>query len=264
VNKNNNLHRAKHQKNDEFYTQLVDIEKELQHYTTHFENKIVYCNCDSANSNFVKYFESNFHKLKLKGIYFSSDDFRSSENIALMQSCDIVVTNPPFSLFREFITQLESLNKKYLVVGHQNAITYKEVFPHIKNNKLWLGIGFKSNIGYFVNKHYTDYAKSSHHKDDMIRVSGVCWYTNLQHNKRNEKLILYKKYNKNDYPKYDNYNAINVNKTIDIPVDYKDLVGVPISFLHKYNADQFEVVDKLNSPVLENKKIYKRIIIKIK
>lgn len=169
-------------------------------------------------------------------------DFRSYECIEILKESDIVVTNPPFSLFREYIAQLIEYEKDFIVVGNQNAITYKEIFPLIKDNKIWLGNGFKGNVGFFKSP-YKDVAVSSHHKEGLIRVSGVMWFTNLDHKKRHEDLELYKKYTPEEYPKYNNYNAINVDKTADIPEDYYDVMGVPITFLDKYNPDQFEIIE---------------------
>lgn len=169
-------------------------------------------------------------------------DFRSEECVELLKEADIVVTNPPFSLFREYVAQLMEYGKKFLIIGNQNAITYKEIFPLIKENKLWLGYGFKGNVGFFINTKYVDYAKSSQHKEGMIRVSGVMWFANLDTAKRHEILTLYKKYSPQDYPKYDNYDAIEVGKTSDIPYDYDGVMGVPITFLDKYNPEQFEIL----------------------
>ena len=169
-------------------------------------------------------------------------DFRSKECIELLKEADIVVTNPPFSLFREYVAQLDEYDKKFLIVGHQNAITYKEIFKLIKENKMWLGNGFKGGAAHFINKHYEDYASAGDHKDGMIRVSGVVWFTNLEISKRNEELILYKKYMPEVYPVYENYNAINVNITKDIPLEYKGEMGVPITFLNKHNPHQFEII----------------------
>ena len=169
-------------------------------------------------------------------------DFRSQESIDLLKEADIVVTNPPFSLFREYVAQLIEYDKKFIIVGHQNAITYKEIFRLIADNKMWLGYGFKGGAAHFINTQYEDYATAGDHKEGMIRVSGVVWFTNLDINKRHEDLILYKPYTTEEYPTYDNYNAINVNKTKDIPVDYKGFMGVPITFLDKHNPDQFEII----------------------
>ena len=262
---NKNLHKAKTGKNDEFYTQLSDIEKEMRHYKKHFKNKVVLCNCDDPRvSNFFHYFSYNFEQLGLKkliatcyknqnmdlfsenkseqAIYleYTGDkngdnipnpeeigikplkgdgDFRSLECIELLKQADIVVTNPPFSLFREYVSQLVEYDKKFIIVGNQNAITYKEIFSLIRENKLWLGFGFNRNMAHFVNKHYVDYASDLDHKEGMIRVSGVVWYTNIDISKRHDEMILFKTYNEEEYPKFDNYNAINVDKTKEIPMD---------------------------------------------
>ncbi len=169
-------------------------------------------------------------------------DFRSPECVELLKEADIVVTNPPFSLFREYVAQLVAYDKKFLIVGNQNAITYKEIFPLIKENKLWLGYGFKGGAAHFIS-HYKDTASANDHREGMIRVSGVVWFTNMDTNKRHELLDLYKRYNPEEYPKYDNYDAINVDKTADIPCDYDGVMGVPITFLDKYNPEQFEIVE---------------------
>ncbi len=206
-------------------------------------------------------------------------DFRSEECIELLKQADIVVTNPPFSLFREYVAQLIKYDKKFIIVGHQNAITYKEIFPLIKNNELWLGYGFKGGAAHFYSK-YKDVATAGDHREGMIRVSGVTWFTNLDTQKRHEDLILYKKYTPEEYPKYDNYDAINVNKTLDIPCDYDGVMGVPITFLDKYSPEQFEIVgatesegkgfsmglwdsiSKISQPLVNGQKVYKRIFIK--
>ena len=287
---NKNLHKANRARRDEFYTQIVDIEKELNRYKSHFKDKVVYCNCDDPRvSNFFKYFSLNFNFLGIKKLIttcyknqnselFSNHDsekavylkytgtkrgdsvpdvkeidvkklkgdgdFRSKESINLLKQADIVVTNPPFSLFREYVAQLVEHNKKFVIVGHQNAIAYKEIFKLIKENKLWVGFGFTGGAAHFINEHYEDYATAGNHKEGMIRVSGVHWFTNLEIKKRNEELILYKVYKGNEkyYPKYDNYDAINVDKVKHIPMDYKGHIGVPITFMDKYNPNQFEIV----------------------
>ena len=169
-------------------------------------------------------------------------DFRSKECIDLLRQADIVVTNPPFSLFREYVTQLIEYDKKFVIVGHQNAISYKDIFKLIKEDKLWLGYGFKGGAAHFINSHYEDYAAAGDHKEGMIRVSGVHWFTNLDISKRHEDLILYKNYNPEEYPTYENFDAINIDKTKDIPVDYKGFMGVPITFIDKYNPAQFEII----------------------
>lgn len=257
--KNKNLHIAKQEKNDEFYTQLIDIEKEMQHYKTKFNNKIVYCNCDSEQSNFWVYFTTNFHSLGLKkviGTHYTKEhssykieynglkiiktslkndgDFRSNECIEILKESDIVVTNPPFSLFREYIDQLIKYEKQFLIIGSMNAITYKDVFALLKNNKVWLG---------------NNYVKLFIQPDKNIKSFGnILWFTNLDHDKRHEFICSGIKYseNLNKYIKYDNYDAINVDKTKEIPDDYNDVMGVPITFLDKYNPKQFDILDIAN------------------
>ena len=243
IMKNKNLHNAKRNKNDEFYTSYSDIEKELQHYTEHFKNKLILCNCNDSKSNFNKYFTKHLDEIKIKDLITYDGDFRSEECIALLKEADIVVTNPPFSLFRKYIAQLIKYDKKFLIVGHQNAITYKEIFPLIRDNKMWMGYGFKGNAAHFITP-YEDYATANDRKEGMVRVSGVTWFTNLSHKKQNEELILVKTYkdSESNYPGYDNYDAINVNKTKDIPKDYNVVMGVPITFLDKYNPNQFEIL----------------------
>jgi len=301
---NRNLHTARAEKRDEFYTQLSDIEKELSHYKEHFKRKVIFCNCDDPHvSNFFHYFSCNFKKLGLKKLIttcyknqnpelFSENksekavyleytgakngdkvpspeeigiehlkrdgDFRSPECIELLGKSDIVVTNPPFSLFREYVVQLMKYEKKFIIIGHQNAITYKEIFKLIKENKIWLGYGFEGGAAHFINIHYKDYATAGDHKEGMIRVSGVVWFTNLEITKRHEDLILYKKYNKKEYPKYDNYDAINVDKTKDIPMDYDGIMGVPITFMDKYNPEQFEIIGSNRGVDQDPNRIYGR------
>lgn len=258
--KNSNLNTAKSAKNDEFYTQLTDIEKELKYYKSHFEGKTVFCNCDDPTwSEFWRYFHLNFSELKLKKListhydlnsstykleYTGGDDnnievgiktpltgngdFRSDECIALLKEADICCTNPPFSLFRSFLGQLIEHDKKFIIIGNSNAITYKEVFPLLKDNKVWLG---------------NNYVKEFRKPDGTIQKFGnICWFTNLDIDKRHEELILWKKYSPSDYPTYDNYNAINVDKLTDIPCDYNGVMGVPITFLDKYNPSQFQIL----------------------
>lgn len=204
--------------------------------------------------------------------YFNGDgDFRSDECIELLKQADIVVTNPPFSLFREYVAQLVEYGKKFVVVGHQNAIKYKEIFPLIVQNKLWLGYGFKGGAAHFFSK-YQDNATAGDHREGMIRVSGVVWFTNLDLPKRHERLVLYKKYSEEEYPHYDNYDAIEVGKTELIPEDFDGVMGVPITFLNKYNPEQFEIVGEFNhgcdseydlaKPILNGKELYPRIAIR--
>ena len=183
----------------------------------------------------------NFDNIKVNELK-GDGDFRSDECIEILKKADIVITNPPFSLFREYVAQLVEYEKKFVIVGHQNAISYKEIFKLIKENKLWLGFGFSGGVGFFINEKYEDYATASTHKEGMIRVSGINWFTNLDIKKRHEDILLWKQYTPEEYPKYENYDAINVDKTADIPADYYENIGVPITFLDKYNPDQFEII----------------------
>lgn len=298
--KNENLNKAKAAKNDEFYTRLEDIEKELEHYTEHFKGKVVYCNCDDAReSNFFKYFSTNFQKLGLKklitsglkidctedgtdgtgvvaiqkgddiDIYDGNGDFRSEECIEFLKEADIVVTNPPFSCFRQYVAQLMQYGKKFLIIGNMNAITYKEIFPLIKENKVWMGATcFNGGATHFIApSELYDAEKMSNPKNVyfengkfMWRVNGVRWFTNLEHKKRNEELILYKHYSPTEYPKYDNTDAIEVSKVAEIPMDYGGVCGVPISFLDKYCPNQFRIVG-LDRPSINGKIMYRRILI---
>ncbi len=291
-NKNKHLRKANKSKNDEFYTQLTDIEKELRHYKDHFKGKVVFCNCDDPRvSNFFHYFSNNFEHLGLKkliatcyknqnrdlfsthdserAIYleYNGDrdgnkvpdpeeigikqlkgdgDFRSAESIELLKQADIVITNPPFSLFREYVEQLMEYDKKFLIIGNLNAITYKEIFKLIKENKIWLGQTLDGrNIWFRIPDSYEKF----HKIEDGTKyafVAGPVWFTNLDITKRHEDLILYKTYNETEYPKYDHYDAINVDRTKNIPLDYEGAIGVPITFLNKYNPEQFEIIDGLN------------------
>lgn len=326
ANENNGLHTAKRNKKDEFYTQIVDIERELRHYRSHFKDKVVYCNCDDPYvSAFFEYFTKNFEFFGLKKLIttcyksqrldlFSQNDsevaikleytggalnslptpddigvtklqgdgdFRSPECIDILKQADIVVSNPPFSLFSEYVAQLAGSDKKFIIIGHQNAITYKDVFPLIKENRMWLGHGFKRNMAHFITPHYEDTASDADHREGMIRVSGVVWYTNLDHNKRHEEMILVQRYYGNEaaYPNYENYDAIEVSKTQDIPLDYAGAMGVPITFLTKYNPEQFKIIgatesegagfssglwvpeSRIAQAVVNGRRVYKRLFI---
>jgi hypothetical protein len=287
--KNRNLHKAKNSKQDEFYTQLEDIERELKHYQQHFKGKIVYCNCDDPRvSNFFHYFSFNFEQLGLKKLittcYKNQDldlfskhdseraiyleyngdksgnnvpdteeigikhlkgdgDFRSEEAIELLKQADIVVTNPPFSLFREYVEQLIEYDKQFVIIGNHNAITYKEIFGLIKENKLWLGYTHPEK--FVVPDGYEQREYRSWRDENGVNwrsLGNAIWFTNLDISKRHENLILYETYSPEKYLSFDNYDAINVNKTKDIPVDYDGVMGVPITFLDKHNPDQFEIV----------------------
>lgn len=320
MGKNADLRKAGKAKQDEFYTQLTDIEKEMKYYKNHFKDKVIFCNCDDPfESNFFKYFAMNFNYLGLKKLiatcYDSSPvsgeqlslfdipslkidlsknkkaykieitevkdlnddgainmsdvefllknknnvltmldgdgDFRSKESLELLKQADIIVTNPPFSLFREFVVQLLENNKKFIIIGNLNAITYKEFFPLLKDNKVWMGASIHSGDREFrVPDHYPLKAagfRVDENGNKFIRVKGVRWWTNLDYPQRHEELILYKTYNSEDYPKYDNYNAININVTKDIPCDYDGVMGVPITFMDKYNPGQFKLLGIMNT-----------------
>lgn len=322
------LRKADRIKEDEFYTQLSDIEKELSHYKEYFRGKTILCNCDDPRiSNFFRYFALNFNEFGIKKIistcYKNQDvdlftqndcekavyieytgnpddptstdfstievkelkgdgDFRSQECIDLLKQADIVVTNPPFSLFREYVTQLIEYSKKFIIIGNQNAISYKEIFKLFKENKIWLG--YKSGDMAFRVPDNSEPRTTRFWIDEKGNkwrsMGNVCWYTNLDTTKRHEDLILYKTYSAEEYPKFDNYDAINVNKTSDIPLDYDGLMGVPITFFDKYNPEQFEVIDGIGRysilnneetkkagrylSMINGKAIYFRIIIKRK
>ena len=303
--KNTNLHAAKVAKNDEFYTRFEDINFEInlvEHgYRPFFKDKIVYCNCDDPEeSNFWKFFKARFNGLKLKKLISThydqegkssykleydgervvkseldgNGDFRSPECVELLKESDIVVTNPPFSLFREFVALLMKYEKKFVIIGNKNAITYKEIFPLIKDNKVWLGYTSPNEFiipGGEITK----------------QVTGLCrWFTNLEIPKRHEPMLLGGSYERGSkkgmFPKYDNYDAINVDRVCDIPEDYDGVMGVPITFLDKYCPEQFELVGTTESegkgfsnglwisnsgvaqPVVKNERKYKRLFIKRK
>ncbi len=300
---------------NEFYTQLEDIENELKHYREHFRGKIIYCNCDDPTiSNFYRYFQLNFDFLGLKklittcyknrqidmfsqhdkesaiGIEYDGSepvvfhlegdgDFRSEECIEILKQADIVVTNPPFSLFREYVAQLMEYEKEFLIIGNMNATTYKEIFPFFRESRIWYGASIKSGDRWFgVPEHYPLTAATSKVDSNgkkFIKVKGVRWFTNLEYRQRYEDLILYKRYSPEEFPKYDNYDAINVDKTKEIPYDYDGAMGVPISFLDKHNPEQFEIVG-LDRPLmteltgkvsrfwLEGTEKYARIVIRRK
>ena len=284
--KNNNLHNAKRQKNDEFYTTRAAVELELNHYKEHFRGKVVYCNCDDPiESEFTRYFAYKFEDWGLKklistgykesghGVMYvyegdkngnlvpdrsewkitelnGNGDFRSEECVELLKQADIVVSNPPFSLFREFVAQLIEYGKEFLIIGNKNAITYKEIFPLIKENKLWLGISFPNEF-ILPNGEITK------------TVSGLCrWFTNLTHDKRNRPLDLVQKYDPRYYPKFDNYSAINIDKVMDIPVDYDGVIAVPITFLDKYCPNQFRIIDARTIALNDKQKNKSTLLIK--
>lgn len=261
----------------EFYTQLTDIEKELMYYREYLKDKTILCNCDDPeSSNFWLYFKLNFNYLGLKKLiatHYEEDkasykleymvveedngqfkldvihtplkengDFRSEECIELLKEADIVITNPPFYLFREFIDALVSYDKDFLIIGNTNALTYKEVFKLFQEDKIRTGYtNFNVGMYFMIPDYYEKYNKIV---DGVkyARVSNSCWFTSLPVNKHKEMLPLYRNYNEEDYPKYENYDAINVNMYKDIPCDYDGDMGVPITFLDKYNPEQFELI----------------------
>src|SRR3989338_9284547 len=343
---NKNLHKASKVRNDEFYTQLPDIEKELKHYKDQFQGKVVYCNCDDPfESNFFKYFAANFNELgikklittsyvkspivggqlplfemeglkpegkepfkieinevldinkdgaisledveyllrhnkkssrKLNGVAkYNAVDFRSEECVELLKEADIVVTNPPFSLFREYVAQLVEYGKKFLILGQQGAVIYKEFLPLIKENKVWLGYDnggtkwFQVPIDYDIP---TESRKKIENGIKFFSMGSVNWYTNLDVAKRHEFVTLYKKYSPLEYPKYDNYDAINVNYKAEIPMNYDGVMGVPITFLDDHNPDQFEIIglDRYTGKngdkdfTINGKMLFRRLLIKNK
>lgn len=278
---NANLHKAKNEKNDEFYTQLTDVAEELKHYKEHFKDKIVFCNCDDPTwSAFWKYFHLNFTKLGLRKLISthydkneptykmeyeggddnnieagvktaleSNGDFRNKECLDLLDECDIVVTNPPFSLFREYVKTLMEHGKKFIIWGNNNAIKYKEFFPYLKNNQIWLGYTANKTCIFRVGKGYTYDDKITNQINDGFKygkVPAISIFTNLDIRKRYERLVLWKNYTSEQYPKYDNYDAINIDKVSEIPCDYDGVMGVPITFLSSYNPEQFEILDLVN------------------
>ncbi len=325
------LDAANRAKNDEFYTQLKDIELELRNYREYFRGKIVLCNCDDPyESNFFKYFALNFNSFGLKklisicyngspisgnelpldfgietkpaykieitevkdengdGAVDLSDveillknnknvytqlkgngDFRSEESIELLKEADIVVTNPPFSLFREYVSQLDKFDKKFIIMGNTNALTYKEVFKLFQLDRIRTGnSNFNVGMFFFVPDTFEKFHKIENGRK-MVRVSTSCWFTNLPVKKHNEDIVLFKHYTPDEYPKYDNYDAINVSTYTDIPMDYDGVMGVPITFLDKYNPEQFEIIkfrkgDDEKDLAINGKCPYFRILIRRK
>ena len=228
--------------------------QDIDLFSSHTVDRAVYLvyEGDKNGNNVPDPEEIGIHTLKGDG------DFRSQECIELLKEADIVVTNPPFSLFREYVSQLIEYDKKFIIIGHQNAIKYKEIFPLIKENKIWLGYGFKGGAAHFISN-YTDTAVGGEHKQGMIRVSGVVWFTNLPTKKRDEELILTESYSPERYPKYENFDAINIDKVEDIPSDYYGLMGVPDSFLDYYNPEQFEILGADCIPLYAEKLGIRRI-----
>lgn len=316
---NFNLNKARSSEQDEFYTKITDIEKELRHYKRYLGNKTVFCNCDDPqSSNFWKYFELNFNHLGLKklvsthyettkpsyklelkadknkdGVINDLDivktplrqngDFRSPECIEIMNNSDVIVTNPPFSLFREYVIQLMEFKKDFIIIGNQNVITYKEIFPLLRDDNMWLGY-YSGDMEFIVPDHYQPRA-TRYREENGIKyrsMGNICWFTNVDIQKRHEELIIYKNYfgNEDEYPKYDNYDAIEVGRVNNIPCDYFGVMGVPITFMSKHNPNQFEIVGLIagnikglagiptktgkDGPYINGKLKYGRILIKRK
>lgn len=283
---------AKTAKNDEFYTQLADIEQEMTHYRQHFYGKTIFLNCDDPETSyFWVYFSLNFDFLGLKSListHYVEDiekngpaymlrldaqkgtnqeritkknlkengDFRSDECIELLKEADIVITNPPFSLFREFTNQLIEYKKQFIIIGNKNAVTYKEIFPLLKENKVWIGHrNMNRDFWFIVAENYK--AEKIDKNGNRIKHIMACWYTNLDIDKRHEELVLTNFYEGNEekYPFFDNYNAININKVKDIPMDFTGVMGVPITFLDKYSPDQFEILGMTKTPICNDNNI---------
>lgn len=272
---NRNMTDARAAKNDEFYTRLEDIEREMPHYREHFKGKTIFLNCDDPDwSNFWRYFDLNFDFLGIRRListHFDANeatymqeitrdasgrrskvsrtpltgngDFRSPEAIELLKQSDIVVTNPPFSLFREYVSQLVEFGKSFIIIGNMNAVTYKEVWGNIVRGEAWLGVtspkSFRLPEG--APEKSGQYTDEGGHRYQTF--GNICWFTNLDHARRHEKVALFREYDPQTYPKYDRYDAINVSKVADIPRDYLGYIGVPVSFLGRHSSEQFEIID---------------------
>ena len=312
--RNTNLAKAKKEKNDEFYTCYEDIEAEVSKYKEYFKNKVVYLNCDNKEkSMFWKFFELNFDDFQLKKLiatYYSetepayayklelrdgfidhkdivktpligNGDFRSQECIDILKESDIVCTNPPFSLFREYVAQLMEYNKQFLILGNNNAVSYKEIFPLIKDNKIWLGYSCNKTMKFYVPNSYE--VQGYDNGVPYVKVPAITWFTKNTNKKGKEPMVLTATYaeglnHREDYPKYDNYDAIEVSKCKNIPCDYDGVMGVPITFLNNYCPEQFELLGCSYSYgdcgihyegtswdcIVDGKHKYKRIFIKRK
>lgn len=251
--KNINLHKARKTKNDEFYTFYEDIKKEVENYRDYLENKIVYCNCDNPKySQFWKYFKDNFQELKIKklistylsdNIAYKTDyngitiektklsgngSFESEECLAILKEVDVVITNPPFSIFSEYLSSLINNNKKFLVIGNKNAVIYKDVFPYIRDNKVSLGF---NNITKFYQP-----------DGETKKFGNIGWFTNIKSKNKKKPLLLTEEFNNNKYKKYYNFDAINVDKLVDIPKDYYEIMGVPITYIDYHNEEMFDII----------------------
>lgn len=276
--KNTDLLKANRAKKDEFYTQIADIERELKYYIPYFRDKVIFCNCDDPEeSNFWRYFQLNFYQFGLKKLVSThyeetkqsykleivadetetgqmkmpeviktplreNGDFRSPECIDILKEADIVITNPPFTLFREFIALLIEHNKDFIVIGNTNALTYRDIFTLFKEDRIRTGYtNFNVGMYFYVPESYEKYHKIENGRK-MVRVATSCWFSSLPVAKHKEPIILYRNYTPEEYPKYENYDAINVDKYTDIPCDYDGVIGVPITFLDKHSPEQFEII----------------------
>ena len=302
---NSSLSKAKASKNDEFYTLIEDVEKEMGYYHNHFYNKTIFLNCDDPDTSaFWLYFTQLFDFLGLKKLVathyeydetiqsyklvyerdpFSNKpkvtktmlkgngDFRSEECVEILKASDIVITNPPFSLWGEYVEQLIEYKKKFLILGNLNALTRQDIFPYVRGDKMWFGISRTGSGKMYFRVPDDAPEKSGQKVVDGVRyqtVGSTAWYTNLEHSKRNEELVLTKFYegNEEQYPTYDNYNAIETGFVKDIPMDYEGLMGVPITFLASYNPEQFEILGMTKTPICftnakeaQRTKVYKEV-----
>lgn len=291
MRRNDSLNKAIANRRNEFFTQADVIEDELRHYTDQFKGMSVLCNCNDAGHEFAKYFETRYRELELSGLVCTSYNpdgngeiwsyngeiwsvsglsgnggFDTPECTSLLEACDIVVTNPPFSLLSDFISLLTQYNKKFIIIGNINAVTYKNIFPLIRENKIWLGASIHSGDRAFgVPENYPLEATGcgiDEQGNRFIRVTGVRWFTNLDYPDRHRPIEITSEYNSMLYPRYDNYDAIDVSRVRDIPKGYDGEFGVPVTFLDKYSPEQFKIVYELDAPYINGKRIYKRLIIR--
>lgn len=299
MKKNHWFNNARRIKNDEFYSRSEDIDREVKNYEEHFYNKVVFCNCndDPAFSAFWSFFHLNFSRLGLKGLfatsynkdgpafwfqYFGGDDgdisrfgklrlteggdFRSSECVEILKKADIVATNPPFSLFRPFIVQLMEHEKEIMVMGQMNSVSFQKIFPFFKEGKIWLDSFEKRNSYFFIPPGHVETITQKGFYDPgsgLVRFRSIFWFSNLGRPPKREPLSLTKAFVPEDFPKYDDYDAINVNKIADIPKDYFEKMGVPVTIFEHYYFEQFEILDSVK-PKLNGKNLFQRIIIKRK
>lgn len=265
--KQRHLQAAKSAKFDEYYTLRNDIDIELDHYKHHFQDQIIYCNCDSHRSNFARYFEDNYTDLRLGGLYYTSKPFDSPESMQVFNKADIIVTNPPFSLFRKFFLQTAEAGKKFILVAPYTSVQYNQIWPYIKSGYCWLGYNAIHNGLFDIPAaHARKLVQSGRgyrwYQGRVVARAHCTWITNLKHNKVMPKLDLTHTYKPETYPNYDNYPAIEVSRVAKIPADYKGLMGVPITYLVHHNPQQFELVDLVKVPVIGFRNLYARYIIR--